>query len=84
VNIQLRTGGLLGQYLPAGSDRNRAQIDVPDGSTPAAIMTLLNIPEEESYLVSVNGKVLTTREAYGATPLHDGDRLAIMPPIRGG
>ena len=35
MNIRLRTGGLLGQYLPPGGERNRAQLEVPDESTPA-------------------------------------------------
>jgi sulfur carrier protein ThiS len=47
-------------------------------------MAMLNMPAEDSYLVSVNGTVLTNREAYASTSLRDGDQLAILPPIRGG
>ena len=84
MNIKLRTGGLLGQYLPPGGERNRAQLEVPDGSTPVQVMTLLKLPMQDSYLVSVNGTVLATPESQRDTQLRDGDELALMPPIRGG
>lgn len=84
MNIQIRTGGLLGGYLPAGSERNRAQLRVEEGSTPTRVMEMLNMPMGDSYLVSVNGSVLSTPEDREAVVLKDGDRLTIMPPIRGG
>ena len=84
VNIQVRTGGLLGRYLPAGSERNRAQLVVADGSTPTRVMEMLNIPIGDSYLVSVNGSVLSTPAERDSVMLEDGDRLAILPPLRGG
>ena len=84
MKIRVRTGGLLGEYLPPGGERNRAELEVPDHSTPADVIALLEMPTGDSYLVSVNGTVLTTPQSQREQQMGDGDELAIMPPIRGG
>ncbi len=83
MKIHLKTGGLLGKYLPPGSTANRAEIDIPTGTTPVGVMERLGIPTEGQYLVIVNGTTLPESERR-ATVLEEGDQLAIMPPLRGG
>ena len=83
MKIDLKTGGLLGKYLPAGSARNRAELEVEEGWTCEDVMRELGMPLDDSYLTSLNGAVLPKAERTERR-LSDGDRLAIMPPLKGG
>ena len=83
IRIQVKTGGLLGEYLPAGSVRNTAEIEVDDNATPLDVMKQLGIPMEDNYLVSLNGTVVIRKER-SIQPLAEKDRLVIMPPLKGG
>ena len=83
IKIQLKTGGLLGEYLPAGSARNTAEVTVDDNATPLDVMKQLGMPLEDNYLVSLNGSVVT-RKQRSSQPLAENDHLVIMPPLKGG
>ena len=83
MRITIKTAGLLGRYLPGGSAPNRADIDVGDGVTPQDVMKQLGMPLDGSYLVIVNGSVLTSGE-QSTHALAENDNLAIMPPLKGG
>ena len=83
IRIQVKTGGLLGEYLPTGSTRNTAEIEVDENATPLDVMNQLGIPMEDNYLVSLNGSVVTRKERSNQ-PLAENDRLVIMPPLKGG
>ena len=83
MKLAVRTGGLLGKYLPEGSARNSAEIDLPEGITAAALIAPLGMPPEGSYLVIHNGTNLP-KAARADCTLADGDELAIMPPLKGG
>ncbi len=83
MNIQVRTGGLLGEHLPKGSSRNRADLEVAAPATPHTVMTQLGIPTDKPYLVAVNGKVVPP-SALASQPLGPGDELSILPALRGG
>ena len=82
MKILVRTAGLLGKHLPPGSEANRAELEVPQGSTPKCVMDRLGFPDG-SYLVSLNGKAVTIPKR-GEVELQDGDNLALMPPLKGG
>lgn len=82
MKILVRTAGLLGKYLPPGPAKNRAEIDVPRGSTITDVMKRLGFPDG-SYLVTLNGMAVPTAER-GTRELGDGDNLALMPPLKGG
>jgi sulfur carrier protein ThiS len=82
MRISVRTAGLLGEYLPAGSQANRAELEVAEGATPLDVMAQLGFPAG-AYLVSVNGTAIPTAQR-AATKLRDGDDLALMPPLKGG
>ena len=83
IKVQVKTGGLLGEYLPVGSTRNTAEIEVDDDATPLDVMKQLGIPMEDNYLVSLNDSVVTRRDR-SSQPLAENDRLVIMPPLKGG
>ncbi len=83
MKIQFKTGGLLVEHLPAGSTGNTAELEVPDGATPMDVMRQLGMPVDENYLVSLNGEVVVISER-DTRMLAENDRLAIMPPLKGG
>ena len=83
MRINIKTAGLLGKYLPAGSERNKAELEVADGTTPIDVMRQLGMPLEASYLVSLNGSALPKAERE-TRALSADDTLAIMPPLKGG
>ncbi len=46
MRITVRTGGVLGQYLPAGGERNQASLDIEPGQTARDVMERLGFPAE--------------------------------------
>ncbi len=83
MRISLKTAGTLARYLPAGSSGNLAQLDIEEGATPAQVMDRLGMPGEGSYLVILNDTVVPKAERT-ERGLCEGDRLAIVPPLKGG
>ena len=83
MKVTIKTGGLLGEFLPPGSARNSAELDFADESTPHDVLRALGMPIGDGYLISLNGTVVTQDER-GSCRLAEGDRLAIMPPLKGG
>jgi molybdopterin synthase sulfur carrier subunit len=56
-----------------------AEREVPTGTTVGQLVGLLGVPQEEATLRFVNG-----RHAALEDEVHDGDALALFPPIGGG
>ena len=83
MRIAVKTGGLLGRYLPAGSARNSAELEVPKGASVGEVIAQLAMPPEGGYLVIHNG-VAVPKAERAACRLAAGDELAIMPPLKGG
>ncbi len=83
MRITVRTGGLLGQYLPAGSERNQADLEIEEGTTPFDVMTLLGMPGDRTYMVVLNGAAIS-KAARAERRLAENDNLAILPPLKGG
>ncbi len=83
MKIRLRTAGILRKYLPPGAQASAAELDLEEGATPMDVIRKLGMPEEASYLVTLNGSAVPTAEREIRT-LSPDDDLAIMPPLRGG
>ena len=83
MKITVRTAGLLGKYLPPGSAANTAEIEVADGAAPSEVIAHLGMPADASYLVTLNGESVPRAERASRRLAAD-DRLAIMPPLKGG
>lgn len=83
MKIQLKLFASLGVYLPVEAFHNQAELDVPEGTTPAHLIQQFNIPSQMVHLVLVNGVYLYPQQR-GQQQLVEGDVLAIWPPIAGG
>jgi sulfur carrier protein ThiS len=66
--------GALADRLPGG----RAEVDVPEPATVEALARVLGLPPRVCIVV-VNGAA-----ADPGTPLADGDRIQVFPPMAGG
>lgn len=74
MQIELKCFASLACYAPVGG-----YITVPDGSTVATVITALSVPLAEVKIIFINGV-----HAEPESPLHDGDRLGLIPAVGGG
>ncbi len=76
--VTVKALGFLVQRLPAGKP---VEIDFPatGGLTAGDAMRLAGLPDEEVFLVVVNG-----RRATLDRPLEPGDEVTFVPPVAGG
>jgi sulfur carrier protein ThiS len=56
---------------------------VDSGATPLDVMRRLALPEDERYLIMLNGQVVPAAQRP-TVRLSDGDDLGIFPPLKGG
>ena len=83
MKITFKLYATLGDYLPAGAFENAVAIEVPEGTSPNAIIDRYRVPRSLVHLVLING-VYCDREERERTRLREGDTLAIWPPVAGG
>ena len=83
MHISVKTTGLLGKYLPAGSSRNRGEVELPDNSTARDLLNTLAIPDDGRCYVSINDTMLQAEELATTVIKHD-DKVVLMAPIRAG
>ena len=75
IEIQVKLFATLVKYRPKESDAFK----LPDKTTIAGLLSKLNIPEEETKLIFVNGK-----KQPMAYEVQHRDRVGIFPPVGGG
>ena len=83
MRVQLELYASLMKHLPNNADKHRAQVEMPDGSTPFQLLDKFAVPREQAHLVLRNG-VYLHHEQRDAACLQDGDVIAVWPPVAGG
>ena len=83
MKITLKLFATLSPYLPAGAVRNQVDFEVPEGTTPAAVIESLNVPPRLAHLVMIDG-VFVPPEERAHRQLKARQHLAIFPPVAGG
>jgi molybdopterin converting factor small subunit len=88
VQITFKLFATLSDYLPAQLDEharvgNQIALDVPEGTAVQAVIDRFHMPRALVHLVLVNGNYIPPAERAGHL-LHEGDALAVWPPIAGG
>lgn len=83
MQITVKLYAMLSDHLPATARRNTSALELTDSASVADSIRQLGLPPDLVHLVLVNG-VYIPPEQLADTPLHDGDVLAIWPPVAGG
>ena len=83
MQVTLKLFASLTPFLPAGAARNKAEVDVAEGTTIQGLLDAYNVPPEHCHLVLLNG-VYFAPEDRGSKMLGQGDQLAVWPPVAGG
>jgi len=81
LKVTVKMSGLMAKLVPGSA--SGAEVDLLDGSTVSSLMTRLGLPVNETYLVIVNDSTVP-RDKRTTFKLSDGDRIAIVPPLKGG
>ena len=81
--IRIKLYAMLSEYLPAGAQKNEADMNVPDAENVQAVLAQLHMPADMCHLVLVNGSYIAPSERVGHK-LVEGDHLAVWPPVAGG
>lgn len=82
VQITFKLFATLMAHLPPAAVKHAVILEVEDTVTPNQLIDRFAVPRAEVHLVLVNGVYLA--EGERDTPLHEGDALAIWPPVAGG
>ena len=86
--VTLKLFAMLRDYLPQGASPrshldNEVRVEVPAGTTVQEVLGRFPMPPQLVQLVLVNG-VFIPPEERRSHALHEGDALAIWPPVAGG
>lgn len=81
--VTLKLYASLGAFLPAGAERNMADVEVPEGTTIRALLDQHNVPPQACHLVLLNG-VFQPPAVRQHVVLKPGDAVAVWPPVAGG
>lgn len=79
MHVTLALFASLSAFYPAGEGgRHARSLELESGTTIGEVVTMLGLPDQPR-VVFVNN-----RHAEETSALHEGDRLAIFPPVAGG
>jgi molybdopterin converting factor small subunit len=79
VKVEVTLFATLADFLPAGTEGDRAVIEIKDGSTIADLARTLGIPEKFPWIALVNGE-----ESDATRRLVARDAVTLFPPLAGG
>ena len=81
MKVTVKMSGLIAKLVPGSADG--MDIDLLEGATISSLMTRLGLPGNETYLVIVND-LTVPKDKRAGYKLSGGDRVAIVPPLKGG
>ena len=81
MEVTLKMSGLIARYVPGSADGTK--MNLLEGTTISGLMARLGLSGDETYLVIVNDSTVS-KDRHKTHVLSDGDRISIVPPLRGG
>lgn len=81
MNVTVKMSGMIAKMVPGSAEG--IPVRLLDGATVGSLMTRLGLPGNETYLIIVNDSTVS-KDRRGTHKLSDGDRIAIVPPLKGG
>jgi sulfur carrier protein ThiS len=83
MQITFKLYATLTDYLPADAERHAVKLDVPESVSAYQIIDQFKVPREMAHLVLLNGVYLHP-DQRNTNIIHEGDTLAVWPPVAGG
>lgn len=83
MKIRVKLFASLQDLLPPGTGVGGAELEVASEITPNEVIDRLRVPRRSAHLVLRNGVYLEPEERDQAV-FHEGDVLAVWPPVAGG
>ncbi len=81
MKVTVKMSGMIARIVPGSADG--IEVKLLDGATVSNLMTRLGLPGNETYLIIVNDSTVP-KDRRATHKLSDGDRIAIVPPLKGG
>ena len=81
MKVTVKMSGLIAKFVPGSADG--VELSLIEGATVNSLMTRLGLPGDDTYLVIVNDSTVP-KDKRSNYKLSDGDRIAIVPPLKGG
>lgn len=81
MKVTIKMSGLMARQVPGSA--TGVEMSLLEGTTIGGVMTRLGLPGNESYLVIVNDSTVP-KDRRASQKLNDGDRISIVPPLKGG
>ncbi len=81
--VQVKLVGALVRFLPADAAEDQAQVALAAGASVDDLIAQLGLPAQQRYLVAVNDDFIA-KTTTATHILDSGDRVMIMPPLKGG
>jgi len=82
MTVTFKLFASLSSYLPPGAEDHQIRLDVPEGTSPLALLQSNGVPLGQVHLVLVNGVFVPP--SVRDNPLSEGDELAVWPAVAGG
>ncbi len=82
MQVEVKLFGHFRNYLPKDAANGKAVVALPDGANVLRLLDALNIPFEQDEGVFM--AVVNDTECFVDTPLKDGDKVSLFPPLPGG
>jgi molybdopterin converting factor small subunit len=83
MQITFKLYATLMDYLPEDAEKHAVKLDIPETATAYEVIDQYKVPREMAHLVLLNGVYLHPAERSTRT-FHEGDTLAVWPPVAGG
>lgn len=83
MKVTVKTSGLLGGFRASAAPNDGVEITLLPGTTVGGLLARIGLSGNDSYLVIVNDSTVA-RERRATHVLRDGDRVSIVPPLKGG
>lgn len=78
LQVEVRLYAYLRDTIPEAK-KGPLFVDIPDGSTVGDLLAYLQLPNESTLIVMIDGI-----RQFNTYPLKEASRVAIFPPIGGG
>ncbi len=83
MKLRVKLYASLKPYLPEGTPKNEADIEIPEGASVQSVLDGFNMPEGLYKLVLVNG-IFIYPEERPSRIFVENDVFAVWPPVAGG